>query len=134
MKSRLDSIIAASVIAGIIALGLTGVHALNDTSGVPSLADGPGSPIASPIAVETLIPEETAQPTIYVEALPGTGAGPSVNVDRQSNHTGWHATQYYRCTNWGSLQQMYAYMAATSSGGHTATTYYQQWFNVGWCW
>ena len=79
MKSRIDSIIAAVIISLMVGAGLTGAYALNDTSGIPATGNGVGSPIAVEGTPEATpeIPEETAQPTIFVDELPSTGAGPT---------------------------------------------------------
>ena len=111
MKSRIDSIIAAAIISGVIALGLGGAYALNDTSGVPSTGNGVGSPIA---VASPDIPEETQQPVIT--DLPATGAGPGVVTIKIGKHTGWHFTGSYACDWLG--RQMAHYQWFVYSGYH----------------
>lgn len=79
MKTRIDSIIAAVIISGVIALGLGGAYALNDTSGVPSTGNGVGSPIAVASPDPTIVIDETEEPVIT--DLPATGSGDSAYAE-----------------------------------------------------
>ena len=113
MKSRFDSIIAASIIAAVIAVGLTGAYALNDTSGVPSTGNGVGSPIAVASPDPTIEVVETEE---VITDLPATGAGPSTLTIKIGKHTGWHFTGSYACDWLG--RQMAHYQWFEYSGWH----------------
>lgn len=95
----------------------------------PVAAGGHSTPTPDdpPVTVPSTDPEP-------ITDLPDTGAGPSAHGPRVASHTGWHATNYFRCDSWGRQLQLYSYLQATSSGGHTATTVASQWFYTGrWC-
>lgn len=152
MKSRIDSIIASCIIAGVVALGLAGTYALttNPTSTVPR-ADappmavyngGPASPEASPEPTATASPEptieivETEEPiptAIPIDTLPGTGAGPSQPILKEGTHTGWHSTGVHTCDWLGRdmvLHQWFQYVGGT----HFAPYAQYVWIYTGrWC-
>ena len=119
MKSNLK-VVVGFVLAAIILIGLWSMT--NASGDIPATGNG-GSP--TPVWD---IPEETAQPTIYIEELPSTGAGTTAKDVKIDNHTGWVFIGY-SCVWYGGPTGKYAvygyaYIHSSSYPQHLYSQYY----------